>query len=58
MVYVEVDDSRAYLERAEQLGATVILPATHVAVAEVTVGWLRDPQGNVVGVVKNHETTQ
>jgi len=53
MVYVEVDDSRAHLERAEQLGATVILPATHV-----TVGWFRDPQGNVVGVVKNHETTQ
>jgi len=47
-----------YLERAEQLGATIVLPATHVADAEVTVGWLRDPQGNIVGVVKNHEATQ
>ncbi len=58
VVYVEVDDPMAYLERAEQLGATVVLPATHVADAKVTVGWLRDPQGNIVGVVKNHETTQ
>jgi predicted enzyme related to lactoylglutathione lyase len=55
---VVVDDPMAYLERAEQLGATVVLPATHVADAKVTVGWLRDPQGNIVGVVKNHETTQ
>jgi len=58
VVYVEVDDPEAYLERAEKLGATVAMPATHVADAEVTVGWLRDPQGNIVGVVKNHETTQ
>jgi len=58
VVYVEVDDPMAYLERAEQLGATVVLPATYVADAKVTVGWLRDPQGNIVGVVKNHETTQ
>ncbi len=57
-VYVEIDDPIAYLERAEQLGATVVLPTTHIAGAEVTVGWLRDPQGNIVGVVKNDETTQ
>jgi len=31
---------------------------THVAEAEVTVAWLRDPQGNVVGVVKNHEASE
>lgn len=58
VVYVEIDDPASYLERAEQLGATVVMPATHVVDAEVTVGWLRDPQGNVVGVVKNHETMQ
>lgn len=56
VVYVEVDDPVAYLQRAEQLGASVVMPTTHVAAAEVTVAWLRDPQGNIVGVVKNDVT--
>ncbi len=55
VVYVKVDDTWAYLERAEQLGAEVVMPITHIAEAEVTVAWLRDPQGNIVGVMKNHE---
>jgi len=55
IVYVEVDDPHAYLNRAQQLGAHVVLPVTHIPEAEVTVGWLRDPQGNIVGVMKNHE---
>ncbi len=55
VVYVEVDDPQAYLDRAEQLGADVVMPTTHIAEAEVTVAWLRDPQGNIVGVMKNHE---
>jgi predicted enzyme related to lactoylglutathione lyase len=57
MIDIEVDDPAACLERGEQLGATVVMPATHVADAQVTVGWLRDPQDNVVGVIQNHETT-
>lgn len=56
VIYIEVDEPQAYLERAQALGATVMMPVTHVAEAEVTVAWLRDPQGNVVGVVKNDET--
>ncbi|HUO38669.1 MAG TPA: VOC family protein, partial [Mycobacterium sp.] len=56
VVYVEVDDPDAYVNKAEQLGATVVMPVTHVAAAEVTVAWLRDPQGNIVGVVQNHES--
>lgn len=58
VVYVEVDDPQGYLDRAQELGATVVMPTTHVAEAEITVAWLRDPQGNVVGVVKNHEASE
>jgi len=63
VVYVEVDDPEAYLERAEKLGATVAMPATHVADAEVTVGLAARPSGqhrrcrqeprdNAVGIVE------
>jgi uncharacterized protein len=58
LVYVEVDDPSAYVRHAEQLGATVVVPVTHVAAAEVTVAWLRDPQGNLVGIVHNDEKDQ
>ncbi|MDQ2754489.1 MAG: VOC family protein [Actinomycetota bacterium] len=58
VVYVEVDDPQAYLERAQELGATVVMSTTHIAEAEITVAWLQDPQGNVVGVVKNHEAPE
>jgi uncharacterized protein len=56
VLYVEVDDPEAYVSKAEHLGATVVLPITHVAGTKVTVAWLRDPQGNLIGVVRNHET--
>jgi uncharacterized protein len=56
VVYVEVDDPDGYVHKAKQLGATVVMPVTHVAAAEVTVAWLRDPQGNLIGVVQSHET--
>lgn len=56
VVYVEVDDPEAYVTKAQRLGATVVMPVTHVPPAEVTVAWLRDPQGNLIGVVRNHET--
>jgi predicted enzyme related to lactoylglutathione lyase len=56
LIYIEVDDPPAYIAKAERLGATVVMPVTHVAAAQVTVGWLRDPQGNLIGVVQNHES--
>jgi hypothetical protein len=52
LVYVEVDDPQAYLDRATEMGATVVLPVTNVPGAEVTIAWLRDPQGNLLGLVK------
>ncbi len=55
VVYVEVDDPQNYLDRAATLGATVAMPVTTVPGAEVTVAWIRDPQGNLVGLVKADE---
>jgi len=55
IVYVEVEEPAVYVQRALQLGATLVMPVTHVAAAEVTVAWIRDPQGNTIGVMKNHE---
>jgi len=55
LVYVEVDDPKAYIERATTMGATVVLPVTDIPGTRVTVAWLRDPQGNLFGLVKGDE---
>ncbi len=55
IVYVEVDDPQAYVKQATETGPTVVLPVTHLPGAQVTVAWLRDPQGNLLGLVKNRE---
>jgi predicted enzyme related to lactoylglutathione lyase len=50
--YVAVDDPQAYLDRAEQLGGKTVVPVTEVP-DMVTFARFADPEGNVVGVVKN-----
>jgi uncharacterized protein len=52
VVYVEVDDPAAYIERATALGGSLVLPVTDLPGAHVTVAWLRDPQGNLLGLLK------
>ncbi len=52
IVYIEVDDLGESLDRAVERGATVALPVTPVAGTQLSVAWLRDPQGNLVGLVK------
>jgi len=37
-------------------GAAVMMPVTSIADAQVTVAQIEDAEGNVVGVVENHET--
>jgi predicted enzyme related to lactoylglutathione lyase len=51
LVYVEVDDLGSYLDRAVNGGATIAMPATSVAGTTLTVAWIRDPQGNLLGLV-------
>jgi uncharacterized protein len=52
IVYIEVDDLGESLDRAVERGATVALPVTEVAGTQLSVAWLRDPEGNLIGLVK------
>jgi len=50
--YVTVDDLQPYLEKAEQLGGRTAVPITEIP-NMVTFAQIADPEGNVVGIVKN-----
>lgn len=50
-VYVEVADPRATLDQAVQAGAQVTLPVTEID-GVGAIARFRDPQGNVVGLVR------
>jgi predicted enzyme related to lactoylglutathione lyase len=50
--YVEVDDLQPYLDKAEQLGGRTVVPITEIP-NMVTFAQIADPEGNVVGIVKN-----
>ena len=50
--YVTVDDLQAYLDKAEQLGGRTVVPITEIP-NMVTFAQIADPEGNVVGIVKN-----
>ena len=53
-IYVEVDDLQAYLDKAEGLGATTIMPPTDVQ-GMVTLAMFTDPEGNIMGLVKSEQ---
>jgi uncharacterized protein len=55
VVYVEVDDIDESLNRAVARGASVALPVTSVAGTDLSVAWLKDPQGNLIGLVRRRE---
>ncbi|MGH2729185.1 MAG: VOC family protein [Actinomycetota bacterium] len=50
--YVAVDDVQAYLDKAEGLGAKTVVPVTEIP-DMVTFALFTDPQGNLVGIVKD-----
>jgi predicted enzyme related to lactoylglutathione lyase len=50
--YVSVDDLQAYLDKAEKLGGRTVVPVTEIP-EMVTFAQIADPEGNIVGVVKN-----
>jgi predicted enzyme related to lactoylglutathione lyase len=52
VIYVEVDDLQAYLDRAERLGGKTIIPVTEIP-NTVTFAQFVDPQGNRIGLVKS-----
>lgn len=49
--YVQVDDPQAYLNKAESLGGKTMMPVTELPVG-VTIASFADPEGNVIGLVK------
>ena len=54
VVYAEVDDPQAALDKAVSLGATVVTPVTEIP-NMVTFAQFRDPDGNMFGIVKSTE---
>ena len=50
--YVAVDDPQAALDRAAQLGGRTVVPVTEIP-DMVTFAQFADPEGNVVGIIKN-----
>jgi hypothetical protein len=50
--YMGVDDPQAYLDRAEKLGGKTVVPVTEIP-NMVTFALIADPEGHVIGVVKN-----
>jgi hypothetical protein len=51
LFYVQVDDVREYLHRAESLGGSTLLPPTEVD-GDRTIGIFRDPEGVTIGLVQ------
>jgi uncharacterized protein len=50
--YVEVDDPQAYLNEAEQLGGSIVVPPTEIPNFGLTFAFFADPEGHVVGLSK------
>jgi predicted enzyme related to lactoylglutathione lyase len=50
--YVAVDDLQATLDKAVSMGGKVVIPVTEVPGA-VTMAMFADPEGNLVGLLKN-----
>ncbi len=51
-MYAQVDDADAYLSKAQELGAKIVVPAMEVPGAGIRIGQFDDPEGNRFGVVQ------
>jgi predicted enzyme related to lactoylglutathione lyase len=51
LFYVQVDDVREYLARAEQLGGATLVPPTQIT-DDATIAIFRDPEGVPIGLVQ------
>lgn len=51
LFYVQVDDLKAYLDKAAALGAKTVVPPTEVP-GMGHFAWLSDPEGRIVGLWK------
>jgi predicted enzyme related to lactoylglutathione lyase len=48
--YVQVDDVKAYLDKATSLGGKMLVPP--IDIPEGTFAWFADPDGNTIGLIK------
>ena len=55
--YIAVDDPQAFLAKVEAAGGKTIVPVTEIP-GMVTFAQFADPEGNVVGIVKNEPPGQ
>jgi predicted enzyme related to lactoylglutathione lyase len=51
VIYIQVDDPQACLDKITGMGATVLMPVTEIP-NMVTFALFADPEGNQVGLVK------
>jgi len=51
LIYVQVDDLQAYLNKAAGLGGQMVVPATEVP-GMGSFAWVKDPEGTMVGLWK------
>ena len=50
--FIEVDDPKAYLAKAEKLGGKTVMPPTEVPSYNLTFAYFIDPQGHLIGLSK------
>ena len=51
-LYVDVDDVQAYLDRAESLGGKAVAPPMDVPGWNLTIAFMTDPEGHLIGLSK------
>jgi predicted enzyme related to lactoylglutathione lyase len=56
-VYVEVDDIQEYLQKAERLGGKMIAPPMDIPGWNLSIGFMSDPEGHLVGLSKGVVST-
>jgi predicted enzyme related to lactoylglutathione lyase len=50
-VYIEVNDPQAYLDKAVEAGAKLLMPVTTI-MEGTTIAMFADPAGNIMGLLK------
>jgi predicted enzyme related to lactoylglutathione lyase len=50
LLYVQVDDVQAYLDKASTLGGKTVVPPVEIPTG--TFAWFADPEGNTIGLWK------
>jgi len=54
-VYVRVEDVQAILDKAEKMGGKTVVPPMPVPGVGI-FAWMQDPEGNVIGLIKETAT--